>query len=170
MKHEWNSHFIRQSRHCTVPGIPDEVYYLPHTHGFDHCRLTLSADDKENVLDRREVYNEAEIADEIDDERHDFASYKVIRIPESSNFCPWNPVYRTLKSTIQILDWRIPLKNESSQETIYSFSHSFSSVIKVWLLKASACHKGVREPCWFQAYLIFPHLIYLEFQWLEKFP
>ena len=61
VKHEWNSHFIRQSRHCTVPGIPDELYYLPHTHGFDHCRLNLSADDKENVLDRREVYNEAEM-------------------------------------------------------------------------------------------------------------
>ena len=104
VKHEWNSHFIRQPRHCTVPGIPDELYYLPHTHGFDHCRLTLSADDKENVLDRREVYKEAEIAKEIDDERHDFASYKVIRIPESSDFCPWNLVYRTLKSRIQILE------------------------------------------------------------------
>ena len=40
------------------------------------------------MLHRREVYNEAEIAKEIDDERHDFASYKVIRIPESSNFLP----------------------------------------------------------------------------------
>ena len=87
-----------------MPGIPDELYYLPHAHGFDHCRLTLSADDKENVLDRREVYNEAEIGKEIDDERHDFASYKVIRIPESSNFFSWNPVYRTLKSRIQILE------------------------------------------------------------------
>ena len=57
------------------------------------------------MLDRREVYNEAEIAKEIDDdERHDFASYKVIRIPESSNFCLWNPVYRALKSRIQILE------------------------------------------------------------------
>ena len=75
MKHEWNSHFIRQRRHCTVPGNPAELYYLPHTHGFDHCRLTLSGDDKENVLDRREVYTEAEITKEIDDEPHDFASY-----------------------------------------------------------------------------------------------
>ena len=57
------------------------------------------------MLDWREVYNEAEIAKEIDDdERHDFASYKVIRIPESSNFCLWNPVYRALKSRIQILE------------------------------------------------------------------
>ena len=76
-----------------MPGIPDKLYYLPHTHGFDHCRLNLSADDKENVLDRREIYNKAEIAKEIDDEPHDF-----------SNFCLWNPVYRALKSRIQILE------------------------------------------------------------------
>ena len=87
-----------------MAGIPDELYYLPHTHGFGHCRLTLSADDKENVLDWREVYNEAELSKEIDDEPHDFASYKVIRIPESSIFCLWNPVYRALKSRIQILE------------------------------------------------------------------
>ena len=40
------------------------------------------------MLDRREVFNEAEIAKEIDDERHDFASYKEIRITESTNFLP----------------------------------------------------------------------------------
>ena len=68
VKHEWNSHFIRQYRHCTVPGFPGELDYLPHTHRFDHCGLTLSADDVENVLDRRNIYSEAEIAKEINDE------------------------------------------------------------------------------------------------------
>ena len=68
VKHKQNSHFIRQYRYCTVPGFPGELYYLPHTHGFDHCGLTLSADDVENVLDRRNIYSEAEIAKEIDDE------------------------------------------------------------------------------------------------------
>ena len=110
-----------------MPGIPDELYYLPHIHGFDHCGLTLSANDKENVLDRRDIYNEAEIAKEIDDEPHDFASYKVIRIPESRKFL-------LVESGLPgILICRIPLNNESSQETIYPFSHSFTSVIKVWV-------------------------------------
>ena len=56
------------------------------------------------------------------------------------------------------------------KKKIYPFSHLFSSAIKVWLSKALACQKGVRQPCWVQAYLIFPHLIYLIFEWLERFP
>ena len=64
VKHEWNSHFIRQYRHFTVPGIPGELYYLPHTHGFDH----FWADDVKNMPDQRDIYNEAQIAKEIDDD------------------------------------------------------------------------------------------------------
>ena len=64
----------------------DELYYLPHFHGFDHCGLTLSADDKENVLDQRDIYNEAEIAKEIDDKPQYFALYKILRIAESRKF------------------------------------------------------------------------------------
>ena len=114
-----------------MPGIPDELYYLPHIHGFDHGGLTLSANDTENVLNRRDIYNEAEIAKEIDDEPHDFASYKVIRIPESRKFLLVESGLPGIG--IQILICRIPLNNESSQETIYPFSHSFTSVIKVWV-------------------------------------
>ena len=123
-----------------MPGIPDELYCLPHIHGFDHCGLTLSANDKENVLDRRDIYNEAEIAKKIDDEPHDFASYKVIRIPESRKFFLVESGLPGIG--IQILICRIPLNNESSQETIYPFSHSFTSVIKVWVSKAIASQKG----------------------------
>ena len=142
-----------------MPGIPDELYCLPHFHGFDHCGLTLSANDKENVLDRRDIYNEAEIAKKIDDEPHDFASYKVIRIPESRKFLLVESGLPGIG--IQILICRIPRNNESS--------HSFTSVIKFWVSKAIASQKGVGEPCWVKAHLIFPHLIYLEFQWLERF-
>ena len=56
---------MEQPFHKTVQALYSawfELYYLPHTHGFDHCGLTLSADDKENVLDQRDIYNEAEIA------------------------------------------------------------------------------------------------------------
>ena len=51
-----------------MPVFPGELHYLHRTHGFDHCGLTLSADDVENVLDWRNIYSEAEIAKEIDDE------------------------------------------------------------------------------------------------------
>ena len=82
---------MEQPFHKTVQALYsawflDELYYLPHTHGFDHCGLTLSADDKENVLDQGDIYNEAEIAREIDDEPHYFALYKILRIAESRKF------------------------------------------------------------------------------------
>lgn len=28
-KNEWNTHYIRRSRHDTVPGRPDSLYFLP---------------------------------------------------------------------------------------------------------------------------------------------
>ena len=29
IRHQWNTHYIRQSRHDTLPGRPNELYYLP---------------------------------------------------------------------------------------------------------------------------------------------
>ena len=31
VKIHWNTHYIHQSRHDTVPGKPDELYFLPET-------------------------------------------------------------------------------------------------------------------------------------------
>ncbi|CAB3979164.1 Hypothetical predicted protein [Paramuricea clavata] len=33
IKEHWNTHYIRKSRHDTVSGRPDSLYYLPHCHG-----------------------------------------------------------------------------------------------------------------------------------------
>jgi len=33
VKEHWNSHRIRKSRHNTVPGRPDSLFYLPELHG-----------------------------------------------------------------------------------------------------------------------------------------
>ena len=33
VKEHWNSHRIRKSRHNTVPGRPDSLFYLPEFHG-----------------------------------------------------------------------------------------------------------------------------------------
>ena len=39
VKIHWNTHYIRQSRHDTVPGIPDELYFLPENFGAsDHLQ------------------------------------------------------------------------------------------------------------------------------------
>ena len=33
LKEHWNTHYIRRSRHDTIPGRPDSLYYLPENHG-----------------------------------------------------------------------------------------------------------------------------------------
>ena len=37
VKDQWNSHYIRRSRHDTVPGVPDILYDLPEQTGCLHC-------------------------------------------------------------------------------------------------------------------------------------
>ena len=68
VKHEWNMHYIRRCRHDAVSGIPDELYYLPHTRGFEDCGSEVSADNIDNILNQRDIYVEAELAKEVDDE------------------------------------------------------------------------------------------------------
>ena len=42
-----------------------------------------------------------------------FPKCKLIGIPESRKFSLWNPEYWALESRVQLLESRIPLKNES---------------------------------------------------------
>lgn len=39
---QWNSHYIRRSRHDTVPGVPDILYYLPENSGAVDCLVPVS--------------------------------------------------------------------------------------------------------------------------------
>ena len=58
VKDEWNMHFIRQSRHNTVSGVPDELCYLPQTRGFGGWGFEVSAPDIENMLNQRDIYEQ----------------------------------------------------------------------------------------------------------------
>lgn len=67
VKAHWNSHYIRQSRHDTIPGVPDILYYLPEN--FDcidflvpvsllkiqevepHCSMETEENAEENLYD-----------------------------------------------------------------------------------------------------------------------
>ena len=75
MKDDWNMHFIRQSRHNTVSGVPDELYCLPQTRGFEDCGFQVSADDIENILNQRDIYGQAELAKDVDDELLEYFKY-----------------------------------------------------------------------------------------------
>ena len=74
VKDEWNMHFIRQSRHITVSGVPDELYVLPQTRGFEDCGFEVSADDK---LNQRDICGQAELAKDVDDELLEYFKYVV---------------------------------------------------------------------------------------------
>ena len=70
-------HYIRRSRNDTVSGIPDELYYLPHTRGFKDCGSEVSADDIDNKLNQRDIYVQAELAKEVDEELLGYFKYVV---------------------------------------------------------------------------------------------
>ena len=43
VKNLWNTHYIRKSRHDTIPGRPDELYYLPENNGFQDFKFAVTA-------------------------------------------------------------------------------------------------------------------------------
>ena len=44
MKEYWNTHYIRPSRHDTVPGVPDILFYLPERSNGSNCLVPVSND------------------------------------------------------------------------------------------------------------------------------
>lgn len=42
VRDHWNSHYIRRSRHDTVAGVPDILYYLPEDSGAVDCLVPVS--------------------------------------------------------------------------------------------------------------------------------
>ena len=61
VKH-WNSHYIRRSRHDTISGRPDELFYLPELHSEKDILQQVSTQEcqyvKENYLSLVESRNE----------------------------------------------------------------------------------------------------------------
>lgn len=62
VKEQWNTHRIRDSKHDTIPGIPDELYYFPEKKGgIDNLCLPVPAEQiqfvQENLLQFEEEEN-----------------------------------------------------------------------------------------------------------------
>jgi len=57
VKDHWNSHYIRKSRHDTVPGIPEVLYYLPEYSGTTDCLLRVTQAEIEE-MERHIQYSE----------------------------------------------------------------------------------------------------------------
>ena len=45
VKDNWNSHYIRASRYDTIPGRPNELYYLPENSGHQDYKCAVSEED-----------------------------------------------------------------------------------------------------------------------------
>jgi len=65
VRDHWNSHYIRRSRHDTVAGVPDILYYLPENSGSVDCMVPVS---QENI-------SEMEQQCEIDIEEDTYQEY-----------------------------------------------------------------------------------------------
>ena len=62
VKEQWNTHRIRDSKHKTIPGIPDELYYFPEKSGGEENLAMPVANDQiqyveENLLQFHEEQN-----------------------------------------------------------------------------------------------------------------
>lgn len=67
VKERWNNHYIRKSGHHTVPGIPDQLYFLPESIGrVDHKHAL-------DLTDLKEAENEASFS--TTDDPNDYQKY-----------------------------------------------------------------------------------------------
>ena len=62
VKGHWNAHLIRKSRHETVPGRPDELYYLPELHSAQYLKHPVTEKQccfvLENYVNSDECHND----------------------------------------------------------------------------------------------------------------
>ena len=75
---EWNNHYIRRSKSTKVAGIPDELFYLPESRGYNDQGIPQSRADIDRVLFQQNVHKEAEEALNIDDKELSEYFYYVI--------------------------------------------------------------------------------------------
>ena len=69
LKLQWNTHYIKRTRHDTIPGMPDELFFLPELSGGQNQGTNISSDseidsaysEEENLMEHATiVMNEAD--------------------------------------------------------------------------------------------------------------
>ena len=55
IREHWNTHYIRRSRHDTVNGRPDSLYYLPELHGAANEQFLLPVGEREREYVRSHI-------------------------------------------------------------------------------------------------------------------
>lgn len=58
VQHHWNTHYIRRSRHETLAGRPDELYYLPENVNAENHAHAVDDEKYQDMLNYRRDYQE----------------------------------------------------------------------------------------------------------------
>ena len=58
--YQWNTHYIRRSRHDTVPGIPDVLFYLPEMSGHQDMKQAIDVNTLNTILRQQNIEAEAD--------------------------------------------------------------------------------------------------------------
>ena len=79
VKLQWNTHYIRQTRHDTVPGRPDELYFLPNLSGAQNQGKELTEEMIETAFAEEAdlQQNASAIINEVDEELKEYFAYVV---------------------------------------------------------------------------------------------
>lgn len=62
--HHWNTHYIRRSRHDTLAGRPDELYYLPENVNAENHGHVVENEKYQDMLNHCHDYQENSIYQE----------------------------------------------------------------------------------------------------------
>ena len=103
IKNEWNSHFIRKSRCTVASGIPDELFFLPEIWGMLDCKVPVSRQAINGILNQRDVHYEALRDIDVDDEELIEYFHYVIST-ERLNYPPadWNEAKETYLKIVEV--------------------------------------------------------------------
>ena len=52
---EWNAHFIQKSRHDTMSGIPDKLYFLPQGVGYQHQAINVTGTEISDTIQEADL-------------------------------------------------------------------------------------------------------------------
>ena len=77
VKDYWNSHRIRESKHATVSGVPDMMYFLPEEFGGSDCLYQVTAADK--LTEMEDYLQELGVDDDTDSIWEDYFQYVMER-------------------------------------------------------------------------------------------
>jgi hypothetical protein len=73
VKNDWNSHYIRGSKHQTVAGIPDRLYLMPEDFGAEDHKKAFDATDQLEA--EYETLTDTDVDNSEENESNDYSSY-----------------------------------------------------------------------------------------------